>query len=111
MAEAPRLLRQIWMVRPIEPFPIDVWALICIASTYSVDQIRKKIYVKRTGHCRQLMGCFQKQMLQLCLSVMARFLHVLEDGTPCMTSLHPLQWDTEAHRWRISPNVSHFIQA
>ena len=111
-AEAPMLLRQkIWMVRPIEPFPIDVWALICIASTYSVDQIRKKSYVKRTGNCRQLKGYFQKQMLQLCLSVMTRSLHALEDGTPCMTSLHPLQCDTEAHRWRISPLLSHFIQA
>jgi len=90
---------------------MDVWALICIASTYSVDQIRKKIYINILGHSHQIMASFQKQMLQLCLTVMTRSLHVLEDGTPCMTSLYPVQWDIETHRWRISPLLSHYIQA
>jgi hypothetical protein len=111
VSDAQHLIRQIWMVRPIAPFPLDAWALICIASTYSVDQIRKKIYNSRISPSRQTEGFYQKQILQLCVSVMARYLHTLEDGTPCMTSLHPLQWDIETHRWRISPILSQFTQA
>lgn len=111
VSDAQHLIRQIWMVRPIAPFPLDAWALICIASTYSVDQIRKKIYNSRISPSRQTEGFYQKQILQLCVSVMARYLHTLADGTPCMTSLHPLQWDIETHRWRISPLLSQFTQA
>ena len=41
----------------------------------SVDQIRKTIYMSRISPSHQTLGYFQKQILQLCVSVMTRSLH------------------------------------
>ena len=96
------------MVQPLDAYPLDAWALICLASTHSVDVIRKKIYKAQHTNRIQSSEYYQQLILKICVSILTGFLHVLEVGNSSMSSLHPLQWSDDEQRWRVSPLVSPF---
>lgn len=102
------IIRNIWMVHPLEVYPLDAWALICLASTHSVDMVRKKIYKAQHAKRVQSPEYYQQLTLKLCVSILTSFMHVLEAGNSSMSSLHPLQWSDEERKWRVSPLVSPF---
>ena len=96
------------MVHPLDSYPMDAWALICIASTHSVDVIRKKIHKAQHENRLQTREYYQQRTLRICVSILTCFLHVLEAGNPSMSSLHPLQWSDDEQTWRVSPLMSPF---
>jgi hypothetical protein len=104
----PDIIRNIWMVHPWEVYPLDAWALICLASTHSVDMVRKKIYKAQLKSRAKPLQYYQQWSLNLCVSILTGFVHVLEVGHPSMSSLHPLQWCCEEQKWKVSSLVSPF---
>ena len=96
------------MFHPFDFFPLDAWALICLASTHSVDVIRKKIDKAQYDNSFQSRDYYQQLTRKTCVSILTGFLRVLEAGNPSMSSLHPLQWSDDEQTWRVSPLMSPF---
>ena len=102
------IIRSIWMVHPWGNYPLDAWALICIATTYSIDTVRKTIYKAQRNQRVNSIDYYIELTHKVCVSILACYTHVLEEGSPAMASTVPLQWSQEAKCWEVSPLVSPF---
>ena len=102
------IIRSIWMVHPWGNYPLDAWALICIATTYSIDTVRKAIYKAQRDQRVKSIDYYIQMTHKVCVSILTCYTHVLEEGSPPLASSVPLQWSQEAQCWQVSPLVSPF---
>mmetsp|Transcript_3558 Transcript_3558/g.7227 ORF Transcript_3558/g.7227 Transcript_3558/m.7227 type:complete len:1219 (-) Transcript_3558:204-3860(-) len=102
------IIRSIWMVHPWGHYPLDAWALICIATTYSIDTVRKAIHKAQREQRVQSIDYYIQVTRKVCVSILTCYTHVLEAGSPSLASSAPLQWSQEAQCWQVSPLVSPF---
>ena len=106
--EVQDIIRSIWLGSPRNMYLWDAWAFISIASTYSIDTVRKKIYKDQQNKRVHNLEYYQQLTLKVCIGILTRYTHVLEEGSPSMASSAPLQWSEATKCWLVSPLVSRF---